>query len=101
MVLAGPPGTDDGVLLVVVRNNTSKPAYGVEVSGTARDASGALVGSGSSQRLVPPDLGPGQIAIGYVRFRLNDNTTATTFQLRARPPAPPPPLDAERSQSPR
>jgi hypothetical protein len=34
---------------VIVRNNTANPIGAIEATGTARDAAGALVGSGSSQ----------------------------------------------------
>lgn len=53
---------------VIVRNNTSDPIGQIEATGTARDAAGALVGSGSSQGFKPVVVAPGEIAYGYVYF---------------------------------
>jgi hypothetical protein len=53
---------------IIVRNNTSDPIGQIEATGTARDASGALVGSGSSQGFKPVVVAPGEIAYGYVYF---------------------------------
>jgi len=53
---------------VIVRNNTSEPIGNIEATGTARDAGGALVGSGSSQGFKPVVVAPGEIAYGYVYF---------------------------------
>lgn len=50
----------------MVRNNTSQPAYRIEVTGTARDADGRLVASGSSQGFSPVLVQPGEWAFGYV-----------------------------------
>ena len=52
----------------IVRNNTSDPIGQIEATGTARDADGALVGSGSSQGFKPVVVAPGEIAYGYVYF---------------------------------
>jgi hypothetical protein len=53
---------------IIVRNNTSDPIGLIEATGTARDAAGALVGSGSSQGFKPVVVAPGEIAYGYVYF---------------------------------
>lgn len=53
---------------IIVRNNTSDPIGQIEATGTARDAAGALVGSGSSQGFKPVVVAPGEIAYGYVYF---------------------------------
>lgn len=53
---------------IIVRNNTSDPIGRIEATGTARDAAGALVGSGSSQGFNPVVVAPGEIAYGYVYF---------------------------------
>ena len=53
---------------IIVRNNTSDPIGRIEATGTARDAAGALVGSGSSQGFKPVVVAPGEIAYGYVYF---------------------------------
>lgn len=60
-------GMSDSIL-VIVRNNTSEPVGEITVTGTARDASGALAGSGSSQGFDPAVVAPGEIALGYVYF---------------------------------
>ena len=53
---------------IIVRNNTSDPIGQIEATGTAGDAAGALVGSGSSQGFKPVVVAPGEIAYGYVFF---------------------------------
>lgn len=53
---------------IIVRNNTSDPIGQIEATGTAHDAAGALVGSGSSQGFEPVVVAPGEIAYGYVYF---------------------------------
>jgi len=53
---------------VVVRNNTSTALTNIEVNGTARNADGALAGSGSSQGFEPAVLKPGEWGFGYIYF---------------------------------
>jgi hypothetical protein len=53
---------------IIVRNNTNDPIGQIEATGTARDAAGSLVGSGSSQGFKPVVVAPGEIAFGYVYF---------------------------------
>lgn len=54
---------------LVVRNNTSKTVYGVDINMTARGANGALVGSGQSAGGFQPEvLQPGEWAFGSVFF---------------------------------
>jgi hypothetical protein len=76
---AGEPGAVSVILVesaldqsqslpVVVRNNTAQPVGAIDVTGTARDGSGGLVGSGSSQGFKPVVVAPGEIAFGYVFF---------------------------------
>lgn len=68
-VVAQAAGLDrSGSLPVVVRNMTNGPKANVAVTGTARDAGGALVASGESQGFQPFLVGPGEIAFGYVFF---------------------------------
>lgn len=57
-----------GSLPVIVRNNTTKTIGAIEVTGIARDATGNLAGSGSSQGFKPALVKPGEIAFGYVFF---------------------------------
>lgn len=70
-----------GSLPIVVRNLTDRPVADLAVTGTARDSSGALVGSGSDQGLNPFIVGPGEIAIGYVYFGLDGLPPGATFDL--------------------
>jgi hypothetical protein len=51
---------------LVVRNNTCTPVAHVEVTGTARSATGALVASVTSQGIEPATLGPGEVGIGHL-----------------------------------
>jgi len=68
-VVAVSPSLDrSGSLPVVVRNNTPQPVGPIDVAGTARDSSGALVASGSSQGFKPVVVAPGEVAYGYVYF---------------------------------
>jgi len=68
VVLTGSGGSSDSSLPVVVRNNTTKSLERVEVTGVARNASGALAGSGSSQGFTPSTVQPGEWTFGYVYF---------------------------------
>ncbi len=70
-----------GSLPIVVRNMTDEQVARIEVTGTARDASGALVGSGSDQGLTPYLVGPGEIAFGDVYFGFDGVPEGTTFEL--------------------
>jgi hypothetical protein len=89
-----PPGEPDEVSVigvgpmgsstpVVVRNNTSDPVT-VHLSATARDPSGELVGSGEDQGLQPPQVAPGEIAIGYVFLGIDNPPRGTTIDVTAR-----------------
>jgi hypothetical protein len=69
-----------GSVSMIVRNNTSEPVGSIDVTGTARDAAGSLVGSGSSQGFEPAIVGPGEIAFGYVYFD-SDLPIDSTFEF--------------------
>lgn len=73
--------SSSGSLPIVVRNMTDKPVARIQVTGTARDASGTLVGSGSDQGFTPFVVGPGEIAFGYVYFGFDGVPEGTTFEL--------------------
>lgn len=81
VVLIGSP--DGGSVPVIVRNRTSEAVSFTVVSGTARDSSGSLVGSGESQGFEPAIIGPGEWAIGYVYFGWDDLPADATFDLAA------------------
>lgn len=67
VVTAGPPSTF-GVVPIVIRNNTDDPVYDIELSATARDEAGSVLGTGSGDDIVPSYLPPGGLAIGRVLF---------------------------------
>lgn len=66
VVLIGEPDPASGSVPVVIRNMTASPLTNLEVSGTARDGAGKLMGSGSSQGFAPELVNPGEWAFGYV-----------------------------------
>lgn len=95
---AGDPGevsiiwSDDtvnrrGSVTMIVRNNTTDDIGRIDVTGTARDEAGDLVGSGSSQGFNPAVVAPGEIAYGYVYFdtELSDQSFEFAFEVDAEP----------------
>jgi hypothetical protein len=66
IVVIGKPDPASGTVPVVIRNMTASPLTNLEVSGTARDGAGELMGSGSSQGFAPELVKPGEWAFGYV-----------------------------------
>jgi hypothetical protein len=80
IVVAGAAVDPRGAVNMVVRNNTPDVVGRIEVTGTARDGEGALVGSGSSQGFQPQVVAPGEIAYGYVYFD-SDIPTGSTFEF--------------------
>lgn len=77
-----------GSVPMIVRNNTGDVVGNIEVSGTARDAADALVGSGASQGFQPKTIEPGEIAFGYVYFdtELTGSSFAYDFTVNTQPP---------------
>jgi hypothetical protein len=67
VVTAGPPSTF-GVVPIVIRNATDAPAYDIDLSATARDEAGSVLGTGSGDDIVPSFVPPGGLAIGRVLF---------------------------------
>lgn len=53
---------------VILRNGTDTPMGGAKVGVEARDASGNLVGAGSTTIVQPPVIDPGALATAYVSF---------------------------------
>jgi hypothetical protein len=86
VVMVGRPSR--GSVPVVIRNRTANPLAGMEVSGTARNASGTLVGSGSSQGFVPENVKSGEWAFGYVFFGIEPLPADAKFDLTATGKAP-------------
>ncbi len=77
-------GSSSSQVPVIVRNNTSDTLNRIEVTGTARDASGTLIGSGSStQGFEPANLAPGEWGFGYVYFS-EIMPEGTTYDLTAK-----------------
>lgn len=68
VILTGAPN-DFGNIPVVIRNNTDAPAYNIEISATARDAAGTVLGTGFAMLLAPSHVPPGGIAFGTVAFQ--------------------------------
>ncbi len=68
VIAAGPPNRF-GAIPVLVRNNTNAPAYRLEISATARDAAGSVLGTGSSIDLLPTYVPPAGVAFGRVLFQ--------------------------------
>lgn len=54
------PQQNGTVVPIVLDNNSSKAVAHVDISGTAKDATGKIVGSGSSQGTSPSVINPGQ-----------------------------------------
>jgi len=67
VVTAGSASTF-GVVPIVIRNNSDDPVYDIELSATARDEAGSVLGTGSGDDIVPSYLPPGGLAIGRVLF---------------------------------
>lgn len=57
-----------GTLPLIVRNNSADVVHDITATGSAQDADGKLVGSGSDQGFTPNTIAPGGIALGYVYF---------------------------------
>lgn len=67
VVAAGPPSRF-GVIAVLIRNNTDSPVYNLDVSATARDAAGSVLGTGPGRDIAPSIVPPNGIAFGRILF---------------------------------
>ena len=67
VIAAGPPSRF-GVIAVLIRNNTDSPVYNLDVSATARDAAGSVLGTGPGRDIAPSLVQPGGIAFGRILF---------------------------------
>lgn len=67
VIAAGPP-SQFGAIPIVVRNNTDAPVYDLDISATARDAAGSVLGTGPGRDITPVYVPPGGIAFGRVLF---------------------------------
>lgn len=83
VVRVGSADGSDSSVPVLLRNGTDQALTGIEVTGTARDSSGSLTGSGSSQGTVPSVVASGEWAFGYVYFGTEPLPAGTTFDLSA------------------
>lgn len=81
VVLIGKPNGSE--VPVVIRNDTDEALQDLTVSGTARDGSGALIGSGSTEDLVPSIIQPGEWGFGSVSFGASDLPADAAFDLEA------------------
>ena len=87
VIAAGPP-SDFGVIPVVIRNNTDAPVYNLEISATARDAAGSVLGTGPGRDIVPALVPPGGIAFGRILFEDTPLDGATIEYLVTGEPDP-------------
>jgi len=83
IVVVGTPQSGNDSVPVIVRNRTSETLANIEVTGTARDAAGSLIGSGSSQGFAPDLVLPGEWAVGYVYFDSGKLKVDTEYDLTA------------------
>ncbi len=60
---------DETRTMVLVRNGTNQPVGNVAVTGSVRDASGALVAAGASESTWPAVIQPGGVAQAFVIFQ--------------------------------
>lgn len=58
-------------------NNSSKGVAHVDISGTAKDPTGKIVGSGDSQGTSPSVIKPGQWALAFIYFQSADGLTSS------------------------
>ena len=76
-------------LLVVIRNNTNKGVAHVDLSAVARNSSGKVVATGSSQGFEPAQIQPGEPALGFIYFEadkaLPPNGATYTFTADVEP----------------
>lgn len=82
VIESGPYVTGSQILPVLVRNMTGQTLGRITLTGVARDATGALVGSGEDQGLQPAVVAPGEVAWGDVYFGA-DLPQGTTFEVLA------------------
>ncbi|MGP9490666.1 FxLYD domain-containing protein, partial [Glutamicibacter sp. AOP5-A2-7] len=70
VVATGPvkPKYGNTTIVIAVRNNTSDTITSVEATGVAKDKTGKIIGSGSSQGFNPSSIPAGGIALGYVYY---------------------------------
>lgn len=83
IVVVGTPKSGDDSVPVIVRNRTAEPLANIDVTGTARDAAGSLIGSGSSQGFAPDLVLPGEWTVGYVYFDSGKLKPDTEYDLTA------------------
>lgn len=62
------PQQNGTIVPIVLDNNTSKAVAHVDISGTAKDPTGKIVGSGNSQGTEPSVIQPGQWALAFIYF---------------------------------
>jgi hypothetical protein len=74
----------DSTLPIAVRNNTRAGVSHIDISATARNNTGKLVATGTSQEVDPAQLAPGEVGLSFIYFQIG---------------TPPPPKDATYSFS--
>ncbi|MGO3255495.1 FxLYD domain-containing protein [Glutamicibacter ardleyensis] len=70
VVATGPVKGQHGMttIVVAIRNSTNESITSIDVAGVAKDKSGKIIGSGSSQGFNPSSVPAGGIGLGYVYF---------------------------------
>lgn len=62
---------------IVLDNNSSNAVAHVDISGTAKDATGKIVGSGDSQGTSPSVIKPGQWALAFIYFQSGNGLSSS------------------------
>jgi hypothetical protein len=79
----------DATLPIALRNNTSKAVAHVDITATARDATGTLVATGTSQEVDPGALQPGEVGLAFIYFEIGSALppadAAYSFQTDSQP----------------
>lgn len=73
---------------IVLANNSSKAVAHVDISGTAKNAAGKIVGSGASQGTFPSVIKPGQWALAFIFFESGnelDPSDTMSFRVNTSP----------------
>lgn len=85
VVAHGVPSQMSVGMPVVIRNNTTKAIKGIDLSATARDSNGALLGAGNAIFSAPFVIVPGGLAIAAINFGGVEIPEDATFDFKIQP----------------
>ena len=85
VIAVGQMGEFSFGLPVVIRNNTGKDVNGINLSATARDAEGSLLGAGDAIQMNPRVIVAGGVAFGSVNFGGVELPPDATFEFQVEP----------------